>query len=204
MGEVDGGELVAGLVIVLMEAEAGDGLGDDALASEGDVVGALEEVLFGVGVVDEVGAVFGEFGAEVGALVAGEPEGAFGDGGIWTADHFKFEIGDDSVERNGRVSEEGARAEAAELFGAEEGEDDGPAGTGTGGEDVGEGENGGGAGGIVVGAVVDEVGVGGGCSGYAEVIEVRGEEDDVVGIGGAAEDGDGVPCLFAWSVLEFG
>lgn len=78
---------------------------------------------------------------------------------------------------------------------------------------MGEGEDGGGAGGIVVGAVVDGVGgaggggVHGGVAGGgidAEVVEVGGKEDGLGGLVGAAEDGDGVPGLFARGVLEFG
>ena len=48
-GEVDGAEFVGGLVVVLVQAEAGDGVGDDAFACEGDVVGPLEEILAGWG-----------------------------------------------------------------------------------------------------------------------------------------------------------
>ncbi len=82
VGEVDGADFVAGLVVVLVHAVAGDGVGDDALQGEGVVVGALEEELFGMGIVDEVGSVAGELGAEVGAVEAGEPEGAWGKGGV--------------------------------------------------------------------------------------------------------------------------
>src|SRR6185437_12017658 len=55
--EVDGAEFVAGLVVVLVESEAGDGLGDDALERKGVVVGAAEEMLSGVGIVDQMSAV---------------------------------------------------------------------------------------------------------------------------------------------------
>ncbi len=69
-----------------------------------------------------------------------------------------------------------------------------------GGEKAGEGEDGGGSGGIVVGAVVDGVAVD--CGADAEMVEMGGEQDDLVGQRGAAEDGDGVPGLLAWSVFE--
>ncbi len=116
MGEVDGAEFVAGLVVVLVEAEAGDGLGDDALESESVVVGALEEFFAGVGVVDEVRAVFCKFGAEIGAVEAGEPEGSGRDGGVGPANHLEFEVGDDAGEWDGRMREEGLVAEAPDLF----------------------------------------------------------------------------------------
>ena len=134
-----------------------------------------------MGIGDEVGAVAGEFGAEVGALEAGEPEGAGGDGGIGAADHLELEIGDDAGERDGRMREEGAVAEAPDLLRAEEGEDDGAARAWAGGEDVGEGEDGGGAGGVVVGAVVDGVS-GCVCGADAEVVEMGGEQDDLRGL----------------------
>ena len=195
-------------MVVGVETEAGDSVGDDALTGEGYVVGALEELLLGVGVLDEVCTVSGELGAEGGALIAGEPKGSGGDGGVGTADHLELEVRDDIGERCGWCGQEGASAEAADLFGAEEGEDNGAFGAGAGGEDVGEGEDGGGAGGVVVGTVVDEIGFGFGGVGfcYAEVVEVGGEEDDLVlefGVG-AGEDGDGVPGLFAGRVFEAG
>lgn len=190
-------------------------MSDDALAGKGDVVGADKELLVRVGVVDEWGAVAGKGGAEVGTIEAGEPEESGWDSGVGAADHFELEVGDDGGEGHGRVREEGVIAEAAELFGAEEGEDDGAARTRAGGEEVGEGEDGGGAGGVIVGAVVDEIGCGviGIGAGDAEMVEVGGEEDDFFfgrgfgfghgGVGsGAAEDGDGVPGLLAGCVFE--
>ncbi len=83
------------------------------------------------------------------------------------------------VERHRRVGEEGAGAEASDLLRAEEGEDDRAFGTGASGEDVGESQDGGGAGGVVVGTVVDSVAVGGG-RGYAEMVEMGGEQDDLI------------------------
>ena len=154
-------------------------MSDDSLAGEGDSCRSAGRSSGGVGVGDEVGAVSGEFGAERGAVEAGEPESVGGNGGVGAADHLEFEVGDDGGERDGRMREEGGVAEAANLLRAEEGEDDGAARARTGGEGVGEREHGGSAGGVVVGAVVD--GVAGGVGGAdAEVVEVRGEQDDLV------------------------
>ncbi len=91
-------------------------------------------------------------------------------------------------------------AVASDLFGPEEGEDDGAAWARAVGEDVSQREDGGGSGSIVVGAVVEVVAMDGGAD--AEVVEVRGEEYDLVGGRAAAQDGDGVPCLFAGGVFE--
>src|SRR6185312_16725367 len=76
--EVDGAELVRRLVVVLMQAEAGDGLGDDAGPCERVVVRTLEELLCGVRIGDEVRAVTGEFRPKVRAFVSGEPESVLG------------------------------------------------------------------------------------------------------------------------------
>ena len=59
MGEVDGADFVAGLVVVLVQTEAGYGVGDDALLRQCVVVRTMEELLFGVGIADQMGAVFG-------------------------------------------------------------------------------------------------------------------------------------------------
>ena len=72
--------------------------------------------------------------------------------------------------------------------------------TRTGGEDVGQGENSCGSRSVVVGAVVVAVAFDGGTD--AEVVEVGGEEDDLVGLGAAAENGYGVPGFFAGDVFE--
>ena len=157
----------------------------------------------GVRIGKQVGAVLRQFGAEVGAVEAGEPERVGGDGGIGPADHFEFEVGDDGGQRHGRVGEEAGVAEAAKLFRAEEREDDGAARARARGERVGQGEHGGGAGGVVVGAVVDAIAGGVGWA-DAEVIEVRGQQDDLAGGIAAAEDGDGVPGLGAGGVFKTG
>ena len=71
VSEVDGAEFVAGLMVVLVETEAGDGVGDDASLGEGEVVGSPEELLTGVRIAYKTSPVLGEFGAEVGAVEAG-------------------------------------------------------------------------------------------------------------------------------------
>ncbi len=90
-------------------------------------------------------AVFCEFGAEIGALKPVSQRVPAGTAGVGPADHLEFEIGDDAGEGDRRMREEGAVAEAAQLFGAEEGEDDGAVRAGASGKDMREGEYGGGA-----------------------------------------------------------
>jgi hypothetical protein len=68
---------------------------------------------------------------------------------------------------------------------------------------VGEGEDGGCAGGIVVGTVVDGVAAIVGRA-YAEMVEMRGEQEDFGRGAGAAEDGDGVPGFGSRRVFEMG
>lgn len=193
-------------MVVLVQTEARDGVGDDALGGEGVVVGTAEELFFGVWIVDEVSAVSGEFGAKVGAIEAGEPEGAGGDSRVRAADHLEFEVGDNCGEWKGRMGEEGAISKAAYLLRSEEREDYSPARAWAGGEDVGEGEDGGSTGCVVVGSVVDQVGawlVRVGLS-NPEVIEVCGEEDGFGLRCGATEDGDSVPGLNPGRVFEPG
>ena len=152
------GEVVGGLVIVGSESVAGDGLGDDALAGEVEIVRALEEVLGGMRVGDERGSVFGESWAEVAALPSGEPELIGTDGRVGLADHLKLEIGDDGGQRQGRVREEILIALAAGFLTAEADEENAAAGLrGERAERAGQFEDGGGAAGIVIGSVVDDL-----------------------------------------------
>lgn len=88
-------------MVVGVEAEAGDGVGDDALTCEGDVVGTLEKLLFGVGVLHKMGAVACEFRTESGAFEAGQPECSRRDGRVRSSDHLKLKVGDDGVEGDG-------------------------------------------------------------------------------------------------------
>ncbi len=201
--EVDAREFVGGLVIVLVQAEAGDGVCDDSLACEGVIVGALKEILLRVWIGDERGAVAREFRPEVGPVEAGEPEGVGRNGGIGTADHLEFEVGNDGRQRDRRVCEEGSIAEAAKFLRTEEREDDGPARTLAASERVRKGQDGGGAGGVVVGAVVDSVAGGVGWA-DAEMVEMCGEEHDLIGEIRAAEDADGVPRIEAWRIFKSG
>ena len=153
-------------------------MGDDAALGQRVVVGALEEFLVRMRVADEVRAVFGERGAEVRALVSGEPEIACRDGRIRTADHFKFKIGDDVVERDRRVLDEVAVAEASDFFRTEEREDDGALWALALAERAGEFYDRGGAGGVIVGSVINRVAVDAGAD--AEVVEVRREQNCIL------------------------
>ena len=191
--EIDVGEVVGGLVIVGAESVAGDGLGDDSLTGEREVVRAPEEVLFGVGIGDERGPVFGESWAEIAALPSGEPELRGADGGIGMADHLEFEIGDDGGQGNRRVLEKILVSLAAGFLAAEADEEDGAAGVrGERGERAGEFEDSGGAAGIVIGPVVDNFAVG--SRAHAEVIEMPAEQDGLAGERGvgAAEQSKGI------------
>src|SRR5665213_2733184 len=155
--EVDAVKFVTRLVVILVQAKAGDGLGDDALLCEGVVVGAAKEMLSLVRVVDQVSAVLCQLGTKVGAVEACEPKRSSRHGGVGTSDHPEFEVGHDAGQRHRRMREEGAVAEAAELLRSEECKDDGAARTAPRGEDVSESEDCGGSRGVVVCAVVDAV-----------------------------------------------
>ncbi len=64
------GQVVAGLMVVLVQAVTGDCLGHDALFREHVIVGTLEEVLGRMRVGDQVGAVLGQFGAKIRSIPA--------------------------------------------------------------------------------------------------------------------------------------
>ncbi len=74
-------------------------------------------------------------------------------------------------------------------------------GRGPAGEDAGQGENGSCAGGIIVGAVVVGVARRVGRA-NAEVVEVRGQQNDLIRQRTAAQNADRVPCLFAGHILK--
>ena len=187
------GEVIAGLMVVGSETVAGDGLRDDALAGEGEIVRALEEVLGGMRVGGERGSVFGESWAEVAALPSGEPELIGTDGGVWLADHLKLQIGNDGGKRQGWVREEVLITLASGFFTAEADEENAPArAAGERGESASQFKDGGGAAGIVIGSVIDDLA--GGSAARAKVIEVGAEQDGFggkCGIG-AAEQAGGV------------
>lgn len=166
-------------MVVLVEAEAGDGMGDYALRGKSEVVGSAEELLLLVGVVDEAGTVFGKLGTKVGSVEAGEPKSAGWNCGVWAADHLELQIRDNGGEGNGRMREKRPIAEAAQLLRTEERKDDRTARSRTRSKDVRQGEHGGSAGCVVVSSVVDEIGVGVGGIWFSdtEVVEMSGEED---------------------------
>src|SRR5581483_10665753 len=61
--EVDVVKVVTGLVIVGMQAEAGDGLRDHTLLGQRVIVGPAEEMLLGMRIAHQLGAMGREFGA---------------------------------------------------------------------------------------------------------------------------------------------
>ena len=67
MREVDAADFVSRLMVVRMQAEAGNSVGNDALPGETVVVGSLEEILFGVRVGDQVGSMARQLGPQVAA-----------------------------------------------------------------------------------------------------------------------------------------
>ena len=64
---------VARLMVVGVKPKAGDGLGNDSAPGETVVIGPLEEILFGMRIGNQVGAVACEFGAQIAALETGKP-----------------------------------------------------------------------------------------------------------------------------------
>src|SRR5690606_26804393 len=103
--------------------EAGDRVRDDAPSCELDVVAALEEALIGAGIGDEAGASSGEARSEGRSLETRQPERTGRHERVGTAKHLELQVRDDVGERHDGPRDEVARAEAAGLFAAEEGDD---------------------------------------------------------------------------------
>lgn len=104
------------MVIVGMQAEARNGMGDNPGPCESNVVGALKEALRGMRIRNQPGAVARKFRAKVGTLVSGEPKSEFANRRIGPADHFEFQVGHDRSERNRRAREETSISVPANLF----------------------------------------------------------------------------------------
>jgi len=115
-GDVEVSHVVAGLVVGGWRSPASSGVRDNALQCKCVVIGALKEVLLGVGVGPEESAVFFEGGAEIGSIPAREEEDSRGHLGILVADHFELEVGNKVMERNGRMLAEVRRSEFTEFF----------------------------------------------------------------------------------------
>src|SRR5436305_468033 len=103
MVEVDVGNVVAGLMIVSVEAKTRYRMSDNALLSKSVIVRALKEVLFWMWIGHQLGAMFCQLRAQVTAIKASEPEFVKFYRGISAADHFKFQVGNDVLDRHGRV-----------------------------------------------------------------------------------------------------
>src|SRR4029077_4027210 len=101
--EVEVGKIVAGAVIVGMEAEAGDGLGDHALFGQSVIIRTLEELLLWMRISHQLGAMLRQFRAQVTALITGKPEFIRFYRGVRTSDHLKFQVSDDVFERHRRM-----------------------------------------------------------------------------------------------------
>src|ERR1700730_8459233 len=95
-------------------------MGNDALFGQGVIVRTLEKVLFRMRISYQFGAMFRQLWAEIAAVETSEPELVGFHGRVRAADHFKFEVGDDLLERHRRMLKEILVALASGLFAAEE------------------------------------------------------------------------------------
>ena len=73
MGKVDAADFVAWLMVVRVKPEAGNGLGNDSPSRETVVIRPLEEVLLGVRIGNQAGAMARERGPQIAAIKAREP-----------------------------------------------------------------------------------------------------------------------------------
>src|SRR5262249_23824306 len=101
MREVEMRDVIAGTVIIRMQSEARYGLGDHSFQGERIIVRAGEEILFGMWISNQLGAMGGQLWSKVRALPATEPQFTGLDLWVGTADHLKLEVGRDIQQRNG-------------------------------------------------------------------------------------------------------
>src|SRR6185437_6566929 len=157
--KVQVGDIVIRAMIHRLQAEGRDGLRHHPCARDLKVVGAAKEVLARVGVADNLGALGGHMRAQIAPLPAGQPNRVRRHSGIGPADHLELEIGEEMVERDGRMRGEIAGAESAILLAAEKGDVHRPFGLRAEREHARHFEHGGAAGGVVIGAVEDVIAV---------------------------------------------
>ena len=91
--EIYVGEIVAWFVVVGMQAITGNGVRNNALASEGIIVRTFEEALSGMGIGNQSRAMPGKLRAKIAAVKACEPELVTLDRRVRPANHLKLQIG---------------------------------------------------------------------------------------------------------------
>src|ERR1700722_6596862 len=116
MRKVDAADFVARLMVVRMQAKAGNGLGDNSAAGKTVVVRAPEKLLLGMRIGNQVGAMADELGAQIAAFKAGEPQTVLWQSRIPAADHFEFKISHDLIQRHGRMIKKISISIASNLF----------------------------------------------------------------------------------------
>src|SRR5258708_4558643 len=203
MDEVNVGDVVAGTVVVRVKAKTRHGMGDDALFGQGVIVGSLEEVLFGMRICHQPGAMFRQFRAEIAAIETSEPEFIGFNSRVWAANHFKFQVGDNVFERHLRMFKEIPVALASGLLAAEEHKENsafwrlfvrqGP-------RQLQHGDT---SGSVIVGAVVNVISVD--RLADAKVVHMCREKNDLVlqflvTARDSAEHVAGIPLLFSFSI----
>ena len=125
MGKVDAVDFVAWLMVVRVKPKAGDGLGNDSPLGKAVVIGALEEVFLGMRIANQAGTVTRKHGPQVATLETGEPETVPGQNRITAANHFKFQVGHDLIQRYGRMVDKISVSVTSDFFRTEQDEEDG-------------------------------------------------------------------------------
>src|SRR5216684_2728333 len=131
-----------------------------------------------MGISHQLGAMFGQFRAEITAVEAGEPELVRLYCRIGTADHFKFQIGNNALERYWRMIEEKLVTLSAGLFTAKKCEHHGALRGLTLGQGRCELQHSHAARRIIVSAVIDAVTID--RLAYAEVVQVSCKKYDFI------------------------
>src|SRR6266508_3951035 len=101
--------------------------------------------------------VLRELGSEIRPFISGEPERMRSNGRIGPPNHFKLQVGNKRLDRNGRVLLKIARPIAADFFAAKEHKDNGALWLRSGHERIGQFQDRGDSRSVVVSAVVNVV-----------------------------------------------
>ena len=126
MIEVDVGQVIARLVIVFVQTKAGDRVRDNAFfGPERNCLSGGRIASFGCGSATSLGAMFGQFRAEITSVETCEPKLVRFHRRIRTANHLKFQIGNNAFERTRRMFKKKLVALSARLFAAKKSEDHG-------------------------------------------------------------------------------
>jgi hypothetical protein len=109
MTKINVSEIVSDLMVIGMQPEARDGLRDHTAQRESKIIRTSKEFFCGMRIGDQSSAVRSQLRTEIRSLPPGEPQGMRCDEPVGPADHFKFEVCHNFVQRHDRLLHEISR-----------------------------------------------------------------------------------------------